>query len=532
MRPVVRPLILWSSFLPLAAALPEQAPAKPTKTAPAASKPAQRAPARPERSHSFRFASPEEQARQTEAELTAKLKKTPNVTKLWLERGGLRLRQGRDEEAIQDFRRALALDPKSADAHTSLGHARFAQRLFSEAQREFDAALKLDPAHSSANFYTARILLLTGGDRAQAIAHMEKAAQRDPENLDIQFELFDAYRKGGDVLKASQQLEVIRMLLPPESPALAYSDGLIQADLGNVPRAAVLFRKAFKGNPGNDRIRQDLGVALVQTDQWQEAAVVLGPLAQSQPRNYSAAYFHALALSNTGQLDDALAEAIRAQGLAPDVAGAHSLVGVVHFRRGEFSDAVTSLQQALALDPSDLDSEFFLGRALYGMNDAAGAAVHLRKAVDGRPEDPEARFFLATMLEVAGHKDAAIAEYRELIRRRPEDAKGYLGLGAILQKYGQEDEALADLRKARELDPNGYESALALGKMLAKRNQTEEGIQLLQAAAAAAPEKAEAHFQLGMLLRKAGKTAEAQQQFALVEQLNKAVRETESPKKD
>ena len=43
------------------------------------------------------------------------------------------------------------------------------------------------------------------------------------------------------------------------------------------------FRRALATNPKVDRIRQDLGVAPVQSQKWDEAAEVFAPLTKSQP---------------------------------------------------------------------------------------------------------------------------------------------------------------------------------------------------------------------------------------------------------
>jgi tetratricopeptide (TPR) repeat protein len=487
----------------------------------AQNKPAVLPPKPAEKSHQERFASPAEAARRNEERLTRRIQTHPADARAWMERGVVWMRSGDLAAAQADLRHAVRLAPANADAHANLALLYFVKNQLDDARRETAAAFKLDARHAGANLTYAQIIEKQGGDIHDAISHLETAANRDPENIEIQYELFAAYRAAHDVEHASAQLRLMKMSLPPENPGVYYWTGLLQTDLGNLPAAVAQFRKALAGNPQSERIRQDLGVALVQTGSWEEAAEVLAPLASVQPDSYMAAYFHGLALSNIGNAKDAEAEVERAARLNPKSVDAFVLLGIIRSGRGDQAGALQAIQQALAVDPASADANLYLGKVKYGMNDVPAAIEAFRASLASDPESTEARFLLATVLEVAGEKDDAVSEYQELLRRHPQDVRGYLGLGAIEEKYGQSEQALGHLRKAHELDPKGYEPCLALGKLVAKGTTAEEGIALLRDAVAAAPEKPEAHFQLGMALRRAGRNAEAQQEFERVEELNK-----------
>jgi tetratricopeptide (TPR) repeat protein len=453
--------------------------------------------------------------------MTAALQANPQDRHARMERGLARLRLGRFQEALADLSEAAAQPPPDADAYAALAYAQLSAGQLPQALEAAQAALRLDPRHAGANFYAARVLMQAGGDLRQAIEHLEKAADRNPEDVDAQFELFAAYRRADDVSHAARQLGLLRMLLPPQHPGILYSEGLLQADLGNLAIAIDRFSRALKANPALDSVRQDLGVAFAQTNRWQEAAEALEPLVQSRPDSFAVAYFRALALKNVQQPSQAEAEARRAISLRPDSADAQALLGIVLAGRGAHAEALEALTRAVQLDPKNFDAQFYLGRARYALRDLPGSRDAFRAALAIRPDDVEARFFLATVLEAAGEKDPAIAQYRELVARRPQDARGYIGLGAVLAKYGEVGPALEQLRRAREMAPQDFEAALALGRLLVKEGRVEEGIRSLQESVALAPASPEAHYQLGLALRRAGRTAEAQREFATVEQLNR-----------
>jgi tetratricopeptide (TPR) repeat protein len=54
------------------------------------------------------------------------------------------------ERAIQDFQKALALNPNDLDAHLNRGMARGVLKDFSGAKQDLDVYLKVNPNHTSA----------------------------------------------------------------------------------------------------------------------------------------------------------------------------------------------------------------------------------------------------------------------------------------------------------------------------------------------------------------------------------------------
>ena len=89
----------------------------------------------------------------------------------------------RFEEAAQTLERAIAIDPRSADAHSNLGFAFFKLRRYAEARRVQEKALALKP-----NFPTAQTNLgntLTWlGLHEQAIEAHERAIRMKPDYAD------------------------------------------------------------------------------------------------------------------------------------------------------------------------------------------------------------------------------------------------------------------------------------------------------------------------------------------------------------
>ena len=59
--------------------------------------------------------------------------RNPRRAETWIQIGYCKVKQGRNDEAMRAYMRALALRPNSADAHNKLGDAYFYAGRFTEA---------------------------------------------------------------------------------------------------------------------------------------------------------------------------------------------------------------------------------------------------------------------------------------------------------------------------------------------------------------------------------------------------------------
>src|SRR5579864_156821 len=506
---------------------------------------------KPEASHRERFAPREQALEKAEQELVTKIAGHPDDPHLLTDRGLLRLDMNRKDEALADMRKAVELQPNDSQSHVNLAYGLIVSRQNSAAIDEARTALSLDANNAAAHALLGRTLVASDSTIKEGIEHLPRSLEIFPDQPDLRFDLISALRKIGDYAAAGIQLRILKDSLPPDNFRLEYTQGLLFADLGHPEAAAASFRRALARDPDfakafspdpNVRmafnpepdllpIWQDLGVALVHSGEWTEAAGVLGGVARARPDSFPVAYMNALALQNSGSMKLAEVEARQAISLNERSADAHTLLGITLSSESRFKEAIVELERAAALDPGSFDAQMYLGRARYGLSDATGAAQALQEAVKLRPSDPDARFLLGTVLEIAGDKDGAIAQYRELQSLSPQDPRGYLGLGSILSKYGQNDEAIQQLQHAHSLAPENFEANMALGRLLAKTGKFDESIPSLEQASREQPNSPEAHYQLALSLQRAGRAEQASREFAEVERLNQQRRSgSEMPK--
>jgi tetratricopeptide (TPR) repeat protein len=299
------------------------------------------------------------------------------------------------------------------------------QRRWREALEAARAALALNPNHVAGNAYAGHILLLTGGDLSEAIACLERAASRSPDDVDVRIDLLNANLQRHELGRAGVDLRVLRQLLPYGDARLLYEEGLLQADSGNLNVAVERFRRALAADARLDAARRSLGLALAQAGRWQEAIQVLGPLSQAEPDSFAVAYFHALALHNS-QRPEAEAEARRAVALRPQSAEGESLLGVILVAKGKSAEAIPHLRRARELDSANFEATLALGGVLAEGGSLEEGLALLREAVKLVPESRNAHLALADALRRAGKPKEAEQESQtaESLKQRPQNQAG------------------------------------------------------------------------------------------------------------
>ena len=184
--------------------------------------------------------------------------------------GGILMTMGRDSQAVGEFRRALALDPGRGITLDNLAQLRYFERRPVEALRFADSGLAVDP--QAYYLYVDRAnIRLTAGDVAGARADAEAAARTHPPDYVISSEALAATLQAyaGDTAGARVRLErAVDQLSDPTHPDYSQAQWLALAfvRIGDRERALAVLKNVrplginlwlILRDPGFDPLRAD-----------------------------------------------------------------------------------------------------------------------------------------------------------------------------------------------------------------------------------------------------------------------------------
>jgi protein O-GlcNAc transferase len=187
----------------------------------------------------------------------------------------------------------------------------------------------------------------------------------------------------------------------------------------------------------------------------------------------------------------------RAIEVAPGVAAAHYLLGLLEYQRGRHAAAAAHAAQAARAEPADARIAVLSGLALLGQGQAVDAVAQLRNAVQLDPRMADAHANLGNALRVSGQTELALASYRNALSLDPDNAALLNNVAAALVDLSRTDEALVALERASLLAPEDFGVAFNYGTALAAAGRHAQAREQLGRAAAGLDGYAGAWYQLG-----------------------------------
>jgi protein O-mannosyl-transferase len=212
--------------------------------------------------------------------------------------------EGKLEEAMSLYRKALACKPAYPEAHFFLGQALDRLGQAKEAMSEYEEALRLRPDFDAAHIMTG-LLLAKEKKYEQAERHYQAALQTAPESAPAQSDWGMALMEQGRWPECVAHYEQA-VRLDPSLEEAHNNLGIGYLRMGRAAEGVKELRAAIQLKPNDLEAQYNLGQALNQEQQWAEAAQWLQPLARSEPTNANAQFQAGLALEHLGQTRQAM----------------------------------------------------------------------------------------------------------------------------------------------------------------------------------------------------------------------------------
>jgi tetratricopeptide (TPR) repeat protein len=180
---------------------------------------------------------------------------------------------------------------------------------------------------------------------------------------------------------------------------------LTRQQIGYWKDSVMLFSHALAVTENNNFAHNNLGTALLDQGQVNEAIPHFQEVVKLTPANQVAQRNLATALFTAGRLDEALPHAMEAVRLNPRDATALSLLGTIWGNKGQPDQAIKFLQEAVKLAPKDFKSRLNLGVALAQKRRFDEAAEQFQEALRLNPNDMMVQKYLrACQSAIAGSR--------------------------------------------------------------------------------------------------------------------------------
>lgn len=157
--------------------------------------------------------------------------------------------------AEQEYKNALALDPKLARAQFGLGNVYVRQNRLAEAETAFKAALALDPTMLSAHANLG-VVYYQMGQLAKAADEFSAALKIDPKDAQTLY-LLGAVRLQQNDLPGAEEVLIKARDLKPDLPEVYYGLGVLYKQKGQKAEAIAAFKKFLEIGPGQDPAATD-----------------------------------------------------------------------------------------------------------------------------------------------------------------------------------------------------------------------------------------------------------------------------------
>lgn len=206
-------------------------------------------------------------------------------------------------KALEAAEKAVALDSKLAEGHTSLAWVRFRTLDWAGAESEFRLAISLNPDYAQVHQWYANYLAAVG--RAdEAIRESRRAQELDPTSLIVNATVAYVYYNTRRYDEAIDQCRKTLMLDPNFFAARRYL-ALSLAQKGVYNEAIAEAQKAVEGSKGSAVVKAEYGSTLALAGKRAEAEKIIEELKQTASQRYLSPYHIAIIYACLGDKDEA-----------------------------------------------------------------------------------------------------------------------------------------------------------------------------------------------------------------------------------
>lgn len=254
--------------------------------------------------------------------------------------------------------------------------------------------------------------------------------------------------------------------------------GTIEVWMRNYPKAEEFFALAYKRNPQNPTILNNLALSLHEQGKVGPAMPLYEQALKMDPENPSVRINFARGLMNVGQGERALAEAQRGVEIQPENGMGWFIMGTIHQSLGHREEAASAMTKAVHLMPGHMEANFLLARTLFDADDPDACLKPSQDIYEEHGDITEAAMCRAELLYQSGKfKEAEQILGKQLVAKNELLRLAALNiLGAVKQALGETEEAIELHKMAITLLSDDPSTRYFYGRTLAQSGDFKEAL--------------------------------------------------------
>ena len=385
-----------------------------------------------------------------------------------LKKGMIYSNVDKHRDAIEEFKKALKVQPEDAIIHYNIGISYFKLKEYGKSETSLKAALKIKP-----DFIDAELQMII--IRLKEALDLKKISKNESLVLE---KFSEAEQMCGELLSKYPNLTQAHMLM-----------GEIHTCQGFYKDAIDIYTKAIS----LDSSLIDAHVSLAKL-YLQEGKIKLAEqqckkvLNTVDPDNYQIQMLLSKIYDTNGKFNEAISVLTQVSKKNPDDMIVPAQLSVLYLKLSKFNEAYAETEKVSMLSPpGSLPPmvHFVKGSVLLERKDYINAVAQLNEVKRRIPKMTEARYFLALALMESGRKEQAISEFDQVIKLSPEFVLAKWSLANLYLEDGKLKDAIEIGKDILRFEPKNINvmqmigmAYIKLGKLKAAEEQFNEIIKL------------------------------------------------------
>ena len=386
--------------------------------------------------------------------------------------------------AVENYKKALAMDPLYVPAYDGLGKVYFRMGFRDEADREFAIAdglekLSEDPFDMEAGVKMGWAMMAKGLHK-YVVSLLDPLLKKNPRSPELLKIMGGSYKSIGNE-KAARQLFRVGVERWPRDPEFYLNLGSLELKSGDREEGEKLTNIArLMGRIQSDPLDMNSRIALsrifMERNLFGEAAEYLRQAVNLDTENEESWYGLGECYQKAGQVPAAIDALKQAARRAPEDPRPHKMMSRLYQIQGKSEESkqakeLTAILEGGQGESTNPQTAARFVKYLMSISLSERAADKLKEFLEKWPEAIELKVIMGRLQFKNGDYMAALGTLKEAAQTKDDWAEPHIWMAMTYQKLGDHMSALAEGQLATRLAPKSHTAHRVLGDILREQKK-------------------------------------------------------------